>query len=50
MGEGERSIADDQEMKCIVDWGQWRHSDIKDVAYFFGYKFFEKVIEKGELE
>ena len=30
--------------------GRWRHSDIKDVAYIFSYKFFEKVIEKGDLE
>lgn len=29
--------------------GQWLHSDIKDVAYYYTYKFFEKVIEKGDL-
>ena len=30
--------------------GQWRHSDIKDVAYFFTFRFFEKIVEKGDLE
>jgi hypothetical protein len=30
--------------------GQWCHSDIKDVAYFFNYKFYDKAIEKGNLK
>ena len=28
---------------------QWTHSDMKDVAYYFNFKFYEKVVEKGEL-
>ena len=28
---------------------EWLHSDMKDIAYFFNFKFFEKVIEKGNL-
>ncbi len=28
---------------------RWLHSDIKDVSYFFNFKFYEKVIEKGGL-
>ena len=30
--------------------GRWCHSDIKDVAYFYVYKFYEKIIEKGNLK
>ena len=31
-------------------WGnRWLHSDMKDVSYFFNFKFYEKVIEKGSL-
>jgi len=30
--------------------GQWCHSDMKDVAYFYVYKFYDKVIEKGNLK
>ena len=29
---------------------RWLHSDMKDVSYFFNFKFFEKVIEKGGLK
>ena len=29
--------------------GRWLHSDMKDVAFYFTYKFYEKVIEKGGL-
>jgi hypothetical protein len=29
--------------------GRWCHSDLKDVAYFYVFKFYEKVIEKGGL-
>ena len=29
--------------------GQWLHSDMKDVAYYFNYVFYDKVIEKGGL-
>ena len=28
---------------------EWLHSDMKDVSYFFNFKFYEKVIEKGGL-
>ena len=28
---------------------QWTHSDMKDVAFYFNFKFYEKVIEKGGL-
>lgn len=30
--------------------GRWCHSDIKDVAYFFNFKFYDKAIEKGGLK
>lgn len=30
--------------------GRWRHSDMKDVSYFYNYKFYEKVKEKGGLQ
>ena len=31
-------------------WGnRWLHSDIKDVSYFYNFKFFDIVIEKGNL-
>ena len=29
---------------------EWLHSDMKDVSYFFNHKFFEKVIEKGNMK
>ena len=29
--------------------GRWLHSDMKDAAYYFVYKLFEQLIEKGEL-
>ena len=29
---------------------RWLHSDIKDVSYFFSFKFYEKLIEKGNLQ
>jgi hypothetical protein len=28
---------------------RWLHSDIKEVSYFFNFKFYEKLIEKGGL-
>ena len=28
----------------------WLHSDMKDVAYFFNFKFYDKAIEKGNLK
>ena len=28
---------------------RWLHSDMKDVSYFYNFKFYEKVIEKGGL-
>jgi hypothetical protein len=30
--------------------GQWCHSDMKDVAYFFNFKFYKKAVEKGGLK
>ncbi len=29
---------------------RWLHSDMKDVAYFFNFKFYDKVMEKGNLK
>ena len=29
--------------------GRWCHSDMKDVAYFFNFKFYDKAVEKGDL-
>ena len=29
---------------------RWLHSDMKDVSYFYNYKFYEKVKEKGGLQ
>ncbi len=29
---------------------RWLHSDIKDVSYFYNFRFYEKVIEKGGLK
>ena len=26
------------------------HSDMKDVAYFYDFKFYDKAVEKGSLE
>ena len=28
----------------------WLHSDMKDVSFFYNFKFYEKVIEKGSLQ
>ena len=28
---------------------RWCHSDMKDVSFFFNFKFYQKVVEKGEL-
>ncbi len=30
--------------------GRWLHSDMKDVAFYYTYKFYEKVVEKGNLK
>ncbi len=30
--------------------GRWLHSDFKDVPYIFTYKFYDKVLEKGNLK
>ena len=30
--------------------GRWLHSDMKDVSYFYNFKFYEKVKEKGGLQ
>ena len=30
--------------------GRWLHSDMKDVAFYYNYKFYEKVAEKGNLK
>ena len=33
-----------------VRWNdRWKHSDMKDVSFFFNFKFYEKLVEKGEL-
>ena len=33
------------------DWGnRWLHSDMKNMAYFYVFKFFEKVKEEGALQ
>lgn len=29
---------------------RWLHSDMKDVSYFYNYKFYDKVKEKGGLQ
>lgn len=29
---------------------RWLHSDFKDVPYIFTYKFYKKVLEKGNLK
>ena len=29
---------------------RWLHSDMKDISYFYNYKFYEKVVEKGNLQ
>lgn len=29
--------------------GRWLHSDMKDVAFYYTYEFYEKVVEKGGL-
>lgn len=29
---------------------RWLHSDVKDVPYFYTYKLFEKMVEKGKLK
>jgi hypothetical protein len=35
----------------LDDWGdRWLHSDIKDMSYFYVFKFFEKLKETGGLE
>ncbi|MBR2679696.1 MAG: alpha/beta fold hydrolase [Exiguobacterium sp.] len=32
-------------------WGnRWLHSDMKDISYFFNYKFYDKAVEKGNLK
>ena len=28
----------------------WKHSDMKDAAYFFAYKMYEEIVLKGELK
>jgi hypothetical protein len=30
--------------------GQWCHSDLKDVAYFYVFKFSEKAVGQGNLK
>ena len=29
---------------------RWLHSDMKDVAYYFNFKFYKKIVEKGSLK
>ena len=35
-------------------WGRgspdWHHSDMKDMAYFYVYKLYEQLIQKGNLK
>ena len=35
-------------------WGRgspdWHHSDMKDMAYFYVYKLYEQLIQKGDLK
>ena len=35
-------------------WGRgssdWQHSDMKDMAYFYVYKLYEQLVEKGNLK
>ena len=41
----------EKQLKGMVDkGGKWLHSDMKDMAYFYVFKFFEKVNETGGLE
>lgn len=28
----------------------WLHSDMKDMAYFYVYKLFDQIVEKGGLK
>ena len=30
--------------------GDWLHSDMKDVAYYYNYVFYKMVVEKGEMK
>ena len=33
-----------------VRWNdRWKHSDMKDVSFFYNFKLYEKLVEKGEL-
>ena len=32
------------------DSSLWKHSDIKDAAYFYVYKLYEEIIQKGMLK
>ena len=35
----------------LGDWGdRWLHSDMKDMSYYYVYRFFEKVKELGGLQ
>ena len=45
------------DIECPNGWpsklsypNRWLHSDIKDVSYFYNFRFYEKVIEKGGLK
>ena len=30
--------------------GNWLHSDMKDMAYFYVFKLYDQLVEKGQLE
>ena len=36
------------------EWGRassdWQHSDMKDMGYFYVYKLYEQIIQKGHLK
>ena len=33
----------------VDDVAPWKHSDMKDVAYFYVHKLFQQLVEKGDL-
>ena len=37
-------------MRPRPDYQNWLHSDIKNVAYYYTYKFFDKVVQEGEIK
>ena len=35
---------------AVDDKTDWHHSDMKDMAYFYVYKLYEQLIQKGDLK